>query len=206
MCFYIRSNLNFAVRKDLLNKDLELLIIETSNHHSRPFLVGTWYRPPNSSNHLFSLFEKTIDMIDAENLELYLLGDLNCNLLSDTPSTNTSELLNIFTTYNLNQLITEPTRVTNNSQTLIDLCVTNTPDKVRASSVLSIGISDHSLVYLVRKSTCSKPVVNLSVNKTPAQAFTPPADEKKMGKIWIFVHYAVYDSGRGRCSDFLVLK
>ena len=165
VCFYIRSNLNFAVRKDLLNKDLELLIIEISNPHSRPFLVGTLYRPPNSSNHLFSLFKKTIDMIDAENLELYLLGDLNCNLLSDTPSTNTSELLNIFTTYNLNQLITEPTRVTNNSQTLIDLCVTNTPDKVRASRVLSIGISDHSLVYLVRKSTCSKPVVNLSVKK-----------------------------------------
>ena len=39
-------------------------------------------------------------------------------------------------------------------------------------------------------------------NKTPAQAFTPPADEKKMGTIWIFVYY----SGRGRCRDFLVLK
>ena len=43
-------------------------------------------------------------------------------------------------------------------------------------------------------------------NKTPAQAFTPPADEKKMGTIWIFVHYAVYGSGTGRCRDFLVLK
>ena len=44
------------------------------------------------------------------------------------------------------------------------------------------------------------------INKTPAQAFTPPADEKKMGTIWIFVYYAVYGSGRGRCRDFLVLK
>ena len=43
-------------------------------------------------------------------------------------------------------------------------------------------------------------------NKTPAQAFTPPADEKKMGTIWIFVYYAVYGSGRGICRDFLVLK
>ena len=43
-------------------------------------------------------------------------------------------------------------------------------------------------------------------NKTPAQAFTPPADEKKMGAIWIFVYYVVYGSGRGRCRDFLVLK
>ena len=40
----------------------------------------------------------------------------------------------------------------------------------------------------------------------PAQAFTPPADEKKMGTILIFVYYAVYGSGRGRCRDFLVLK
>ena len=27
-----------------------------------------------------------------------------------------------------------------------------------------------------------------------------------MGTIWIFVYYAVYGSGRGRCRDFLVLK
>ena len=193
VCFYIRSNLNFAVRKDLRNKDLELLIIEISNPHSRPFLVGTWYRPPNSSNNLFSLFEKTIDMIGAENLELYLLGDLNCNILSDTPSTNTSELLNIFTTYNLNQLITEPTRVTNNSQTLIDLCVTNTPDKVRASGVLSIGISDHSLVYLVRKSTCSKPVVNLSVKKRCFKNFNEPAYLNDLSNLNWNVGYTLHD-------------
>ena len=43
-------------------------------------------------------------------------------------------------------------------------------------------------------------------NKTPAQAFTPPADKKKMGAIWIFVYDVVYGSGRGRCRDFLVLK
>ena len=48
--------------------------------------------------------------------------------------------------------------------------------------------------------------VHTIFNKTPAQAFTPPADEKKMGIIWIFVCYAVYGSGRGRCRDFLVLK
>ena len=44
------------------------------------------------------------------------------------------------------------------------------------------------------------------LNKAPARAFTPPADEKKMGTIWIFVYYAVYGSGRGRCRDVLVLK
>ena len=46
----------------------------------------------------------------------------------------------------------------------------------------------------------------LKLNKTPAKAFTPPADEMKMGTIWIFVYHAVYGSGKGRCRDFLVLK
>ena len=47
----------------------------------------------------------------------------------------------------------------------------------------------------------------LKTNKTPAQAFTPPADEKKMGTIWIFVYYAVYANvGQGQMQGFLGLK
>ena len=55
--------------------------------------LGTWYRPPSSPGHSITLFEKIIDRIDAENSELFLLGDLNCNLLSNAPNSNTSELL-----------------------------------------------------------------------------------------------------------------
>lgn len=44
-------------------------------------------------------------------------------------------------------MISESTRITNTSPTLIDLCITNSrPDKFKASGVLSTGISDHSLV------------------------------------------------------------
>ena len=69
---------------------------------------------------LFSTFERIIDKIDAENLELYLMGDLNCNLLSEVVSNNSSHLLNIIDIYGVTQLITEPTRVTQYSSTLID--------------------------------------------------------------------------------------
>ena len=33
----------------------------------------------------------------------------------------------------------------------IDLCMTNTPDKIVRSGIMPLGISDHSLVYLIRK-------------------------------------------------------
>ena len=51
------------------------------------------------------------------------MGDLNCNLLPDVVSKNSSHLLNIIDIYGLRQLITEPTRVSQYSSTLIDLCL-----------------------------------------------------------------------------------
>ena len=53
--------------------------------------------------------------------------------------------------YGLTQLITEPTRVTQHSRTLIDLCLTNSPDKISNSGVVDIGISDHCAIFLTRK-------------------------------------------------------
>ena len=120
VCIYVRSNINFQLRADLSPNNLECLTVEISKPRSKPFLVSTWYRPPQSSPDLFSTFERIIDKIDAENLELYLMGDLNCNLLSEVVSNNSSHLLNIIDIYGLTQLITEPTRVTQYSSTLID--------------------------------------------------------------------------------------
>ena len=77
--------------------------------------------------------------------------DINCNLLPEAIAVNSSPLINIFDIYGLSQLITEPTRVTPDSKTLIDLCITNSPEKVTNSGVIHLGISDHSLVFLARK-------------------------------------------------------
>ena len=60
------------------------------------------------------------------------------------------------------------------------------------------------MIYFI--STQNSGIVICNLNETPAQVFTPPADEKKMGTISIFVYYAVYGSGRGRCRNFLVSK
>ena len=104
-------------------------------------------RYPSSPPNLFSEFENVIANIDAENKELYLLGEIKCNLLPEVITINSSYLMNIFDIYGLSQLITEPTRVTSSSKTLIDLCVTNSPEKVTNSGVIHLGISDHSLVF-----------------------------------------------------------
>ena len=133
VCIYIRSNINFQLRADLSPNNLEFLTVEIAKPRSKPFLVSTWYRPPQSSPDLFSTFERISDNIDAENLELYLMGVSNCNLLSEVVNNNSSHLLNIIDIYGLTQLITESTRVIQYSSTLIDLWLTNSPDKISKS-------------------------------------------------------------------------
>ena len=103
------------------NKTLELLAVEIIKPCSKPFLVVYWYRPPSSPVSVFNAFQNVIDKIDAENVELYPVGDMNCDVLSTNPANKTTNLLNISNIYDLNQIISEPTRITNTSKTLIDL-------------------------------------------------------------------------------------
>ena len=143
VCIYLRNSINFKVRSDLISTELEAICLEITKPHSKPFLVTTIYRP----------MEKLIKQIDDENKEMYILGDLNCNLLEEKTFFNmpTQKLYSLYELYQLSQLIKEPTRITMKSSSLIDHVVTNTPEKNSQSGVLHTGISDHSLVYAIKK-------------------------------------------------------
>ena len=88
--------------------------------------------------------------MDDENKEVYMLGDLNCNLL-DSNLSNVKMLQEIMQLYQLTQIIDDPTRVTKSKKSLLDVCITSSPDKIIQSGVVHLGISDHSLIYATRK-------------------------------------------------------
>jgi hypothetical protein len=92
-----------------------------------------------------------IGSFDAENLEYYLLGDLNVDFMSTSESSNRQKVEEILDIYEIEQLINKPTRITATSSTLIDLCLTNMPTNTFKSGVLHLSISDHSLIYTIRK-------------------------------------------------------
>ena len=100
---------------------------------------------------LFYEFEELVNKVDAGNWEFFLLGDINVDLMVDTTLANAVKLRHIFDIYGLDQLITEPTRITLSSRSLIDLCITNTPTKVAKFGVVYIAISDHALIYMTYK-------------------------------------------------------
>ena len=148
VCFYLRNTITFSGQYQLENDDLELIALEIQKANSCPFLIATWYRPPNTPLDYFKKFEMFLKEADARYSEIYILGDLNCNILSNPPEVRTTHLLDLMVDYQLAQLIKEPTRV---KQPLIDVFITNKEENISHSGVYTLSISDHNLIYAVRK-------------------------------------------------------
>ena len=115
------------------------MFLEIRKANSKPFVIVTWYRPPNSPNEVFSFLGSLIGRPDSENVEFYLMRDMNWNMasMSDTDSCLLSDITDL---YGLHQLINEPTLVTDTTSTLIDLIYTNYPNKVVCSGVYHVSI------------------------------------------------------------------
>ena len=153
VCIYLRSSFNYIIRQDLISSELEAVCIEIIKPHSRPFLVTTVYTPPNAPSEFFDHFEKLIKAIDDENKEMYILGDLNCDMLKtdEDSSVPTKKIKTLYELYQLSQLIDKATRVTMTTSSLIDHIVGNKSEKISDSGVIHTGLSDHSLVFAIRK-------------------------------------------------------
>ena len=90
----------------------------------------------------FDELESLISSIESEDKHAIMLRDTNCNFL-DNSDNNTKHLKRILITYNLTQLIKEPTRTTSDTKTLIDHIIVNRTDMLSDSGVILCGISNH---------------------------------------------------------------
>ena len=88
------------------------------------------------------------------------LGDTNYEFSTETGVTNQSKspipghikrLIDLYQSFELKQLITEPTQKTENTSTIIDQIAFSNTNNIVESGVVNAAISDHYVVYCVRK-------------------------------------------------------
>ena len=151
VALYITDSINYKRLIDLPDDNIELISIQVSKPKAKPFIVCTWYRPPGSTTELTNRFEDVLQKLDSYHMEVDIIGDLNCNVGATSPDCSTQKLLDICDTYQYRQLIDQPTRITQLTSSIIDLFLTNHPWNFSDSGVTDIGISDHCLVYAIRK-------------------------------------------------------
>ena len=78
---YVKDGVCCKRRADLEHQMLECIWVEIKPKNNCSFLVGHIYRPPNSSIQWNEFFEDCIEKVLQEEKEIYLLGDINRDLL-----------------------------------------------------------------------------------------------------------------------------
>lgn len=102
------------------------------------------YRAPNSDvNAFLSKLEECLNLLTNKcNLShIILCGDFNINFLCKDK--NTTDLIDLVSSYYISTVFDEPTRIQNNTKSAIDYIMTNFPNKILSKFILDTGISDH---------------------------------------------------------------
>lgn len=147
-----KCHLKVEKKEYMTDKVEEILWVQVKTKQS--FMLGTIYRPeytdimhePDDGE---SKIEENIRKACEISDRLIITGDLNIDT-SDKTSHLTKQLNNIYSSYNLTQLIQKPTRIDSKSgrPTVIDHVWTD-PDKQLVNHVGTfVGISDHLGTYI----------------------------------------------------------
>ena len=179
VAFYIRETVNYEHQTDIKTSNAELLCIEVKQKCTKPYIVMAWYRPPKYEYQTIDEIETLPKSLDAEDKEIILMGDVNCNDL-DIEGKNRIlvSLHNMYHIYQLKQLIKFPTRSTLSSRTLIDHFLTNQSKFITELKVLTTGFSDHDLVFGIHK-------ISTQINQQPKVVQTRQLKTmKNLGRNW----------------------
>jgi Reverse transcriptase (RNA-dependent DNA polymerase) len=146
-----------------VDRIFESIFISAKLPNNSKIIVGSIYRPgtahPNlTSTELFENFSEilsnTINSLLDDNLQFYLLGDFNIDILKYNSNSRATNYVDLLFSFGLLQVITKPTRCTDNSATLIDHVITNCNSECFTSAILSTQISDHfPIVHFIPQKT-----------------------------------------------------
>ena len=139
----------------------EFLALKIQLGPSPVVIVGV-YRPPSagpeSVHALADLLAKYLDN------EMILLGDLNLNWITSA----SDRLKEVCSSLNLTQMITEPTRPNLkdiSKGSLIDILLSNKPDKIVACGAFELGQSDHCPIACIRSTHMPKTKTRMVIKR-----------------------------------------
>ena len=126
---------------------VESIVIEIRNPNSKNILITVCYRPPNSN--IADFLEYMQDLLHNPvftNKDCYIVGDFNIDMSKSSVLNTSHEFLDIMLSSSFLPLITKPTRVTNQTATLIDNIFSNVTPLPEPGIILS-DISDHYPIF-----------------------------------------------------------
>ena len=141
---YVSNRFRSRRRCDIEDESIEAVWIELRIKR-RVILLGNVYRPPGSDATFMTNLEVMIEKAVSECKLVVLMGDFNVNLLKT--SSLVEHLLSITGSNALTHLISKPTRITDQSESLIDALFTSDTSIFHSTGTFSVTGSDHMMIY-----------------------------------------------------------
>ena len=151
---YVSQLLTFKQQVQIQSDFFENISVDV-RVREKVYSINCYYRPPNADNHESFLFE-TEQMLCRLNKHKahtkLIMSDLNfgniyCKYPVLTPKPLDLSAPELFSSYNFQQLIDIPTRMTTNTTSLIDLVFSSNIDDIQCQGTVS-PIADHEGVFV----------------------------------------------------------
>lgn len=156
VCAYVKKchTLSYDPNSQFNRSDIniELMYFRVSANNQKSIDVFLAYRPPSGTindaiNFIYQSTSEVVKIVGSK--EVVIIGDLNIDLLNKK-SPSCKRILELGRKLNLLQVISDPTRISKNTSTLIDICFTNI-NHISTAGVLDWSPSDHFPIYLIKK-------------------------------------------------------
>ena len=140
---YVRNSLKHRIVNNLLSKKVEVLRLKISLSKSEPFLIRSVYRPLCSNANYKECMIDNFQKGANQNPNVLILGDFNIDVFNGNHGSFVEYVCSV---NNVKQLVSEATRVTPHTKSLIDLILSSSHEDHSYTSVVKTCLSDHYLV------------------------------------------------------------
>ncbi|XP_042236588.1 uncharacterized protein LOC121875911 isoform X2 [Homarus americanus] len=148
VCVYIRNDLTYNLRSDLIDNHLEGLWLEILLPKTKPILVGAFFRSPYDGQFL-EHFDRILSKISPD-CETIIQGDFNI-CYGQEGNGSYERYKQTLDKNGYKQLINSSTVGSKVSATILDHVICSSQDKISQASVIPIGLNDHFITYCCRK-------------------------------------------------------
>jgi hypothetical protein len=195
---YVKSCFKFSLlhsKSIFIERIFETILIEVVTDNSKT-IVGSLYRPGTphprlNPSQLFDqfleLFSQQLNDIVSLNKTIYLLGNLNLDVLRYNNCSQVTSYIDLLFSFGLLQVITKPTkptRYTGRSATIIDHVITNHQSNAYDSVILTSQLSDHFPIVHFKKGPLKSTVPNFTEFRNFSQTNLDSFRTMLHGTLW----------------------
>ena len=165
------------------NVAFQALFIELHLPKSANIICGVLYRQHNSPERFQEYFDSTMEKLSATGKQIILMGAFNINLLHVHTSTHAQNFMLSLQSLNLTPTIDKPTRVHNNSYSLIDNIFINSLEYSICSGNIVSDLSDHFSQFCILNFSTNRDLCDQSKSKRLTRDFSNYSETKFLSEL-----------------------